>query len=140
MNFPFSAKPTPDSAFEKRSEQEQEAAVEAAEAAGPVAMLDLALALGEEELSALKAGEVETATRCCELRARLLSSAAETRTGENKTAVVARLRAMGYLQARLTTAGQELRASMADKLNRTRAESRRLRGYRQCVGHALAAF
>ena len=140
MSFLFSAEPAGVPATARKAEPDQLAAVEAAEAAGPVAMLDLALALGEEELGALRAGEVEMASCRCELRARLLSSAAQARIGENRAAVVARLRAMGYLQARLTTAGQELRAEMAAKLNRSKAESRRLRGYRQSVGQALAAF
>lgn len=113
-------------------------ALEAAEAAGPVAMLDLALQLGEEELRALTAGEVEAAGMYCELRARLLRSAEGRPNPEDKPHVVARRRAMGYLQDRLIAAGRELRTQMVARMNRSRAEARRLRGYRQSVGQALA--
>ncbi len=115
------------------------AAVEAAEAAGPVAMLDMALSLGEEELRALGAGKIETAGMYCELRARLLHGAGSGSTSDDRSKVVARLRAMGHLQHRLIAAGHELRTGMTAHMHRSRQENRRLRGYRQCVAHALAA-
>ncbi len=140
MNDAFSHMLDPESAARIRELREgRVAAVAAAEAAGPVAMLDMALSLGEEELRALGAGEVETAGMYCELRARLLHNAGSGAASDERSQVAARLRAMGHLQNRLIAAGHELRAGMAARMSRSRQETRRLRSYRQCVGHALAA-
>lgn len=138
MELGFSAEPQGHFTADSAEAQTRLQALEAAEAAGPVAMLDLALQLGEEELRALTAGEVEAAEMYYELRARLLNSAQGRPSPEDKPHIVARRRAMGYLQDRLTAAGRELRAQMVARMNRSRAEARRLRGYRQSVGQALA--
>ena len=101
-------------------------------------MVKLALAVGKEELQALKDGDVELAEACYARRAALMELALEERRPDDAAILREGLLAMQELQKALTIEGRELRAQLVSRLNRSKAEGRRMQGYRRAVAHAMA--
>lgn len=100
-------------------------------------MMDLALQAGRQELVALKEGDVETAEACCSHRASLVELALERHGPDDKVVLRAGLMKLQELQEALTEEGRQLRTKLMGQINRSKAEGRRMQGYRRAVNHAL---
>lgn len=102
----------------------------------PARCMELALLLGQEELKALQNGDVELAETCFARRTACVELAMLHR--DTHAAILFEgLTALQALQAQLSSEGRALRSQLAAKLNQSKAEGRRLQGYKKAVGHAL---
>lgn len=98
--------------------------------------LEQALTLGQEELLALRNGDVDTATDIADRRGHLTSLAWSAPNTNPQTFKEALLR-LQALQTTLSTEAIRLKESIRAGLVHSRMESRRMAGYRQAVSHAL---
>lgn len=96
-----------------------------------LSLLDLALQLGERELGALAAGDVETAESASRERAELVEKAWSRRDPEALDDLRDKLLRLQCLQGRLTEEARRLHDNIRGQLQQTRRESQRLSGYRQ---------
>lgn len=97
--------------------------------------IKVALALGKEELRALKDGDVEQAEACYVRRSACMELAMafrDTHPGELREGLLA----LQELQSELIHEGRSLRSALATELNAAKAQGRRLKGYKQAVSHA----
>ena len=97
--------------------------------------LKVALALGEEELRALQEGDVELAEACFVRRNACMELAMafrESHPGELRTGLLV----LQDLQAELIREGRNLRSALAAELNHSKAQGRRLQGYKRAVNQA----
>lgn len=94
-----------------------------------LSLIDEALSLGERELGALTAGDVDLAERNAAERERLLQLAWSNRTPECLNALHDRLLQLQCLQGRLTEEAVRLHAQLRAQLQDSRREGTRLRGY-----------
>ena len=102
-------------------------------------LLEEALRTGEQELEALKDGQVEQASAWEEERSRLTRKAIKLSDGVPLDVLLVEFHKLRDMQKRLIQAVNELRKSWQQELSRTRGESRRLAGYRQATAHALTS-
>lgn len=101
-----------------------------------VALLDEALRVGAQELDALVAGEVDLATELCDKRADLMARGWALRD-EDLGELRSRLFALRDLQERLSEEGGTLKQRIQARLNQSKKEMQRIRGYGQAVSQAL---
>mgnify|MGYP001031799268 CR=1 FL=1 len=94
-----------------------------------LALLDEALSLGERELGALAAGDVDAADLTAAERERLLHQAWEQRAPETLDALRDRLVRLQCLQGKLTEEARRLHTQLRSQLQDNKREVRRLRGY-----------
>lgn len=94
-----------------------------------LALLDEALSLGERELGALAAGDVDAADLTAAERERLLYQAWEQRAPETLDALRDRLVRLQCLQGKLTEEARRLHTQLRSQLQDNKREVRRLRGY-----------
>lgn len=99
-------------------------------------LFDEALRIGARELDALRAGDVDLASELCEQRAALMEQGWARR--ENDLGEVrSRLIALRDLQEQLFAEGSALKQEIKDRLNQSKQQMRRMRGYGQAVSQAM---
>ncbi len=101
--------------------------------ADSLSLLDQALSLGEQELHALAAGDVDFADENAQRRSGLISMAWEKREGVALDDLQDKLLKLQSLQGLLTEEARKLHASLKSELQKTKKHSARLQGYRQAV-------
>lgn len=101
--------------------------------ADSLTLLDQALSLGEQELNALAAGDVDVAHENSGKRSQLLAEAWEQRDGVAVEDLQNKLMQLQSLQGRLSEEAKRLHVSLKSELQKTKKHSRRLTGYRQAV-------
>lgn len=102
-----------------------------------VMLLDKALSLGQEELAAILAGDVSTASILSEQREEAVTAAWDHREAVISEAYCTKLLELQQLQATLTHEAKALKQTMGNGLRKAHSEGRRLAGYRKAVSHAL---
>ena len=100
-------------------------------------LLEQALRTGEQELDALKDGQVEQASAWEEERSRLTQKAIKLSDDVPLDVLLVEFHKLRDIQKRLIQAVNELRQNWQQEFTRARGESRRLAGYRQATTHAL---
>ena len=102
-----------------------------------IRLLEQALQTGEQELDALKDGQVVQASACEEERSRLTHQAIKLSDNVPLDVLLVEFHKLRDMQKRLIQAVNELRRNWQQEFTRARGESRRLAGYRQATAHAL---
>ena len=98
-----------------------------------LSLLDMALQLGERELGALAAGDVDAADSASRERAELVEMAWSRRDPAALNDLRDKLLRLQCLQGRLTEEARRLHDNIRSQLQQTRRESQRLTGYRQAT-------
>lgn len=98
-----------------------------------LSLLDMALQLGERELGALAAGDVEAAESASRERAELVEMAWSRRDPSALNDLRDKLQRLQCLQGRLTEEARRLHENIRSQLQQSRRESQRLSGYRQAT-------
>ena len=101
-------------------------------------LLEQALQTGEQELDALKDGQVEQASAWEEERSRLTHKAIKLSNDVPLDVLLVEFHKLRDIQKRLIQAVNDLRRDWQQEFARTRGESRRLAGYKQATAHALS--
>lgn len=96
-----------------------------------LSLLDMALQLGEQELGALVAGDVETAESSSREREGLVELAWNRRDPAALSDLREKLQRLQCLQGRLTEEARRLHESIRRQLQQSRHESQRLSSYAQ---------
>lgn len=102
-----------------------------------LALLELAIEIGHEELRALQKGEVEEAEAHCTRRDELLDQALELKDTADQRQFRKRLQAYVALQDQLTAEGQEQRALLLAAIHRNKQEGRRHKAYGQIIKQGM---
>lgn len=102
-----------------------------------IALLDEALALASQERLALESANYEEAIDLAGRRGELTSLAWNMLDGDAPEEYRERLIEQGRIQEELSGLASQARAEVRQRLNQSRHEQRRIRGYHQAVGHAL---
>ena len=101
-------------------------------------LLEQALRTGEQELDALKDGQVEQASAWEEERSRLTHKAIKLSDDVPLDVLLVEFHKLRDIQKRLIQAVNDLRQNWQQEFTRARGESRRLAGYKQATAHALS--
>lgn len=101
--------------------------------ADSLSLLDMALQLGERELGALAAGDVDAAESSSRERAELVEMAWSRRDPAALDDLRDKLQRLQCLQGRLTEEARRLHDNIRTQLQHSRRESQRLCGYRQAT-------
>lgn len=92
-------------------------------------LMDLALALGERELEALRDERVEEAQELASERGEAMRKAFEAPPGDDVEAFRERLHRMNHLQDRLTLEARRLHGEVRERMKGVKKESKRMAGY-----------
>lgn len=98
-------------------------------------LYDEALHIGQLELEALKAGDVDIAEEYCTKRAELLEEAWNIRDAKDEH-MRSKLLAIKDLQEQLIKEGKNLRKHIQQQLSTSRQQQKGLKGYKLSIGHA----
>lgn len=102
-----------------------------------IALLDEALALASQERLALESANYEEAIDLAGRRGELTSMAWSLLDEDAAEEYHIRLAEQARLQEELNDMAAQARDDVRQRLNQSRCEQRRIRGYHQAVGHAL---
>lgn len=102
-----------------------------------VALLDEALELARQEKAALESGAYESAIELAEKRGNLTNMAWNLYGADEKETYASKLSQLTTLHSQLTAIASRAHAAVRDKLNHSRMEKRRYRGYQMAVSQAL---
>lgn len=102
-----------------------------------LALYDEALHIGQLELNALKAEEVEKADEYCNQRAQLLENAWNIHDAENEQ-IRSKLLAIKTLQEELIQEGTKLKKDIQQQLSTSKKQQKVLKGYKLSVGQATS--
>lgn len=100
-------------------------------------LLDQALGLARQEMSALDDGEYENAVQLATRRGELISRAWGMLDTGSREKYRNRLLELNGLQDQLARKARETQALIRDSLGRSRKEKQRMRGYHLAVSQAL---
>lgn len=98
-------------------------------------LYDNALQIGQLELEALKAGEVESAEEYCTQRAELLETAWNIRDASDEQMRL-KLLAVKELQEILVQEANKLKKDIQQQLSNSRQQKKGLHGYKLSIGQA----
>lgn len=98
-----------------------------------LSLLDQALILGEQELSALALGDVDTAHESASERGKLIERAWNNREGVALDSLREKLLQLQSMQGKLTDEAKRLHSSIKAELQKTKKHANRLSGYKQAV-------
>lgn len=101
--------------------------------ANSLTLLDEALRIGEQELEALKNGDMDVADEAAVERERLISEAWAIRTGDIENELRQKLLKMQHVQLLLTDELKKLHASLKSQLLASKKKSSVYRGYQKSV-------
>lgn len=100
-------------------------------------LMDKALDLARQELSALRGGAYERAVELATQRGEMTNMAWSHLESSSFAEYKARLRELERYQAQLTEIATAARDRIRAGLNQSRQEKKRMRGYHQAVSYAL---
>ena len=102
-----------------------------------ISVLDEALGLARQEISALDKGEYETAVDMAARRGELVSRAWNMLDSCNRELYHKRLLELSTLHDQLVEKARNAQAAVRERLGRSRLERQRMKGYHLAVSHAL---
>lgn len=102
-----------------------------------LALLELAIDIGHEELRAMQKGEVEEAEAHSVRRFELFDQALELKDTADQRLFRKRLQAYVNLQDQLTAEAQEQRALLLTAIHRNKQEGRRHKAYGQIIKQGI---
>lgn len=100
-------------------------------------LLDEAMELARKEKVALEAGEYEDAIEIAEKRSEVTSMACNLMTHADHEPYRGRLQALLDFQKQLVSLASRAHAAVRDRMNRSKQEKRRIKGYSMAVSQAL---
>ncbi|MDR2821099.1 MAG: hypothetical protein LBB60_11295 [Desulfovibrio sp.] len=102
-----------------------------------IRLLDKALDIAHQEMTALEDGDYRRAEKLAEKRGGIIDEAWNLLEDDATDQYRSRLVSLSQMQECLTSMANGARSVIVDSLRKSRLERRRMHGYRQSVGHAF---
>ncbi|GFH62775.1 MAG: hypothetical protein ZNDK_0546 [Candidatus Desulfovibrio kirbyi] len=102
-----------------------------------ICLLDRALNIAHQEMAAIEAGEYDKAGELARQRGDIISQAWSLLGDESAEQYRSRLVSLAQMQRCLTSMAAGTRDVVVESLQKSRQGKKRMRGYRQSLGHVL---